>query len=40
MKTLKTPYVSALDGLELREVVERMETEALRQYVKVISLMS
>jgi len=37
MKTLKVPYVPALDGLELGDVAARMETEALRQYVKVIN---
>ncbi|MDR0744004.1 MAG: hypothetical protein LBF05_06585 [Tannerella sp.] len=37
MKSLKVPYVPALDGLELREVAERMETEALRQSIDVIN---
>lgn len=37
MKTLKVPYVPALDGLELRDVAERMETAALRQSIDVIN---
>lgn len=37
MKTLKVPYVPALDGLELKDVAERMETDALRQSVDVIN---
>ncbi|MDR0574478.1 MAG: hypothetical protein LBG96_10705 [Tannerella sp.] len=37
MKTLKVPYVPALDGLELRDAAERMETEALRQSIDVIN---
>lgn len=37
MKTLKVPFVPALDGLELREVAERMETEALRQSIDIVN---
>ncbi len=37
MKTLKVPYVPALDGLELSSVAEQMETAALRQSVDVIN---
>lgn len=37
MKTLKVPYVPALDGLELREVAERMETVALRQSIDTVN---
>ena len=37
MKTLKIPYVPALDGLSLREAAERMETNALRQSIDVIN---
>jgi hypothetical protein len=37
MKSLKVPYVPALDGLELREAAERMETEALRQSIDIIN---
>ena len=37
MKTLKVPYVPALDGLELSEVAGRMETDALRQSIDVIN---
>lgn len=37
MKTLKVPYVPALDGLELRDVAEQMETAALRQSIDVIN---
>ena len=37
MKNLKVPYVPALDGLALRDVADRMETDALRSYVNVIN---
>jgi hypothetical protein len=37
MKTLKVPYVPALDGLELKQAAECMETEALRLSVDVIN---
>jgi len=37
MKTLKVPFVPALDGLALRDVAARMETDALRQYVRFIN---
>jgi len=37
MKTLRVPYRPALDGIELRAVAERMETEALRQSLDVIN---
>ena len=37
MKTLKVPYVPALDGLELNAVAERMETDALRQSIDVVN---
>lgn len=37
MKTLKIPYVPVLDGLDLGEVAERMETAALRQSIDIIN---
>jgi hypothetical protein len=37
MKTLKVPYVPALDGFDLKNVAERMETEALRRSIDVIN---
>lgn len=37
MKTLKAPYVPSLDGLELRDVVKQMETEANRQSIDVVN---
>ena len=37
MKSLKVPYVPALDGLELKVVAEQMETEALRQSIDVVN---
>jgi hypothetical protein len=37
MKTLKVPYVPALDGFDLKHAAERMETEALRQSLDVIN---
>ncbi|MDR2680215.1 MAG: hypothetical protein LBC47_05330 [Tannerella sp.] len=37
MKILKVPYVPALDGLDLKNVAELMETEALRQSIDVIN---
>jgi len=37
MKKLKIPYAPFLDGLELREAAQRMETDALRQHIDVIN---
>ena len=37
MNTLKVPYVPSLDGLELKDVAERMETDALRQSIDVVN---
>jgi len=37
MKTLNIPYVPSLDGLDLRNVAERMETDALRQSVDIVN---
>ena len=37
MKSLKVPYVPALDGLELSNVAKRMETDALRQSIDIIN---
>ena len=37
MKSLKVPYVPALDGIDLKNVAERMETEALRRSIDVIN---
>ncbi|MDR1335201.1 MAG: hypothetical protein LBK22_00035 [Tannerella sp.] len=37
MKSLKIPYVPALDGLELGITAGRMETEALRQYIDTVN---
>ena len=37
MKTLKVPYVPALDVLELENVAELMETDALRQSIDFVN---
>jgi hypothetical protein len=37
MRTLKIPYVPALDDLDLKRVSERMETESLRQSIDVVN---
>ncbi len=37
MKSLKVPYVPALDGLELKDVAAQMETTALRQSIDIIN---
>ena len=37
MKTLKVPYVPSLDKLDLKDVAERMETDASRQSIDVVN---
>jgi hypothetical protein len=37
MKILKVPYVPSLDSLELKDVTELMETEALRQSIAIVN---
>jgi hypothetical protein len=37
MKTLKVPYVPALDGLELKDAARQMETDALRQSIDTVN---
>ena len=37
MKTLKVPYVPALDKLTLSDLAARMETEALRQSIDIVN---
>ena len=37
MKSLKVPYVPALDGLDLKDAAELMETEALRQSIDIVN---
>jgi len=37
MKSLKVPYVPALDGMMLADVTGRMKTDALRQHIDVVN---
>jgi len=37
MKTLKVPYLSSLDKLNLKDVAEHMETDALRQSIDIVN---
>jgi len=37
MNELKVPYVPTLDGLELKDVAELMETEALRRSIDIVN---
>ena len=37
MRSLKVPYVPALDGLDLKDAAELMETKALRQSIDIVN---